>query len=250
MTPASTAVGRPPSGAEAAGAAGCEGALPAAPSTSALTMRPPGPEPWSAPRSTPCASARRRASGLALTRAPSAFGWAAGAGARSWRGRRGRGGRRRLRLRRFGLGGGGRGLRFRLRGRAGRGGNVLALAGHHRDHLADLHPVGAVGNHDLRDRAFVDRLEFHRRLVRLDLGEDVAGFDRIAFLHQPFGERPFLHRRGERRHPEFDRHGSELSFRERPRPSKQQSHGNGQGPAEAARLREGTIWRNRSPRGA
>jgi hypothetical protein len=59
---------------------------------------------------------------------------------------------------------------------------------------------------DLRDRAFVDRFELHRRLVGLDLGEDVAGLHLIAFLDQPFGERALLHRGAEGGHLEFDRH--------------------------------------------
>ena len=58
--------------------------------------------------------------------------------------------------------------------RAGGRRDVLALGRHQRDHRADLHLVRAFGNEDLRDRPFVDRLELHRRLVGLDLGEDVA----------------------------------------------------------------------------
>ena len=57
-------------------------------------------------------------------------------------------------------------------------GHILALARHHRDRRADLHPVGAFGHQNLRDRAFVDRLELHRRFVGLDLGENVADLTR------------------------------------------------------------------------
>ena len=49
------------------------------------------------------------------------------------------------------------------------------------------------------DRALVDRLELHRRLVGLDLGEDVAGGDAVAFLDQPFGQRALLHGGGRER---------------------------------------------------
>ena len=64
------------------GAAAALGVLPAAPSTSALTIRPPGPEPVSEARSMPCASASRRASGLAFTLSPPDFAaGCAGAGA-------------------------------------------------------------------------------------------------------------------------------------------------------------------------
>ena len=62
------------------------------------------------------------------------------------------------------------------------------------------------GTRILRDRAFVDRFELHRRLVGLDLGQDVAGRHAVAFLDQPFGERALFHRRRERGHLEFDRH--------------------------------------------
>ncbi len=50
-----------------------------APSTSALTMRPFGPEPLTPARSTPLSAAIRLASGLATTRSPFAAGAAAGA---------------------------------------------------------------------------------------------------------------------------------------------------------------------------
>ena len=33
------------------------------------------------------------------------------------------------------------------------------------------------------------------RALRLDLGQDVARFDVVAFLDEPFGKRAFLHRR-------------------------------------------------------
>jgi hypothetical protein len=36
------------------------------------------------------------------------------------------------------------------------------------------------GDQDLGDDAFVDRFEFHRRLVGLDLGEHGAGGDGVA----------------------------------------------------------------------
>ena len=53
------------------------------------------------------------------------------------------------------------------------------------------------------DRAALVGFEFHRRLVGLDLGEDVAGLDGVAFLDEPFGQRPLLHGGG---------HGGELDF--------------------------------------
>ena len=82
----------------------------------------------------------------------------------------------------------------------------LALAADKRDDGADLHIVGALGDRDRGDRALVDRLELHGRLVGFDLGEDVPRLDAVAFLDQPFGERPLFHRRGERGHLDLDRH--------------------------------------------
>ncbi len=65
---------------------------------------------------------------------------------------------------------------------------VLALAQDHGDRRVDLHILGAVRHQDLAQRALVDRLDFHRRLVGLDLGQHIAGFDRVAFVLQPLGE--------------------------------------------------------------
>jgi hypothetical protein len=91
-------------GASGAGAAGAGAAADPgsasrrAPSTSALTIRPPGPVPLTAVRSMPCSRAMRRATGDALMRpfAPSSAG-AAAAGAAAGSGGGGRlGGGRRL----------------------------------------------------------------------------------------------------------------------------------------------------------
>jgi hypothetical protein len=105
-----------------------------------------------------------------------------------------------LRLRLLGRSGGdGRaivlsGLRH-VAGTAGDAVGLLAFAGEDRDDGADLHLIGSLGHQDLGHNAFVDRLEFHRGLVGLDLGDDGPGGDGVAFLHQPFGERALLHGR-------------------------------------------------------
>src|SRR3546814_7101390 len=65
---ASAGAGACPAGADAA-LSTAAGDAPA-PSRSAFTTRPPGPEPWTLLRSMPDASASRLASGLALTRSP------------------------------------------------------------------------------------------------------------------------------------------------------------------------------------
>ena len=82
-----------------------------------------------------------------------------------------------------------------------------------RDDRADLHAFGAFGHGDRGDHAFVDRFEFHRRLVGLDLGHDVAGRHRVAHLDQPFGQRAFFHGRRKRGHLDVDRHGLAWSSR-------------------------------------
>jgi hypothetical protein len=56
-------------------------------------------------------------------------------------------------------------------------------------------PSRAFGHDDLADDALIDGLDFHRRLVGLDLGDHVAGGDAVALLDQPFGERALLHGR-------------------------------------------------------
>ncbi len=62
------------------------------------------------------------------------------------------------------------------------------------------------GDQNFAERAFVRRLDFHRRLVGLDLGNDVAGLDLIALFLEPFGEIALLHGRRERGHENLDRH--------------------------------------------
>ncbi len=83
---------------------------------------------------------------------------------------------------------------------------VLALAEDHRDRGVDRDVSGTFGHQDLAERAFVGRLDFHRRLVGLDLGDDVARLDAVAFLLEPLGEVALLHRRRQRGHEHFGRH--------------------------------------------
>ena len=74
------------------------------------------------------------------------------------------------------------------------------------DRRVDLYVLGAGGNEDLGKLALVDRLDLHRRLVGLDLGDDVAGLDLLAHLHQPLGERALLHGGRQRGHQDLRRH--------------------------------------------
>ena len=66
------------------------------------------------------------------------------------------------------------------------------------------------GTRILDEQAFVDRFDLHRRLVGLDLGEDVAGTHRVALFLQPFRELALLHRRRKRGHENVGRHRSSL----------------------------------------
>ena len=65
----------------------------------------------------------------------------------------------------------------------------------------------ALVDQNLAEHAVVGRLEFHRRLVGLDLGDQVAHVDRIAFPLVPFGKAALGHGRRQRGHEKFDRHG-------------------------------------------
>jgi hypothetical protein len=87
-------------------------------------------------------------------------------------------------------------------GRSGLG--ALALLQEHGDRRVDLHALGAGGDQDLAERALIDGLDFHRRLVGLDLGDDVAGLDLVAFVLQPLGKVALFHRRREGGHQDID----------------------------------------------
>ena len=55
--------------------------------------------------------------------------------------------------------------------------------------------------------ALVDRLHLHGGLVRLNLGDHVAGADLVAGLHVPLRKLAFLHGRRQRRHQDRSGHG-------------------------------------------
>jgi len=133
--------------------------------------------------------------------------------------RRHRGGRRRLRrfsLHRFGcwlrllFGLGGLRRLFRFRFCSLRRGDLFALFREHGNELADRNVLRSRGNDDLRHNTLVDGFNLHRRLVGFDLGDDVARRDLVAFLHQPFRERPHRHRGRQRGHCNVNRHVQSL----------------------------------------
>jgi hypothetical protein len=83
----------------------------------------------------------------------------------------------------------------------------FAFAQKHGNGRIDLHAFAAFGNQDLADAAFIDRLEFHGGLVGLDFGENVAGLDGVAFLHQPAGKLALFHGGRQSGHQDVRRHG-------------------------------------------
>ena len=62
-----------------------------------------------------------------------------------------------------------------LRRRCGDGAGILAVGQKHGDRGVDRDIVGAFRDHDLAEPSLVDGLDFHGRLVGLDLGDDIAG---------------------------------------------------------------------------
>ena len=64
----------------------------------------------------------------------------------------------------------------------------------------------AIGDQDLAQHAFVDRLDLHRCLVGLDLGDHVTGLDGLAFLLQPARQRALGHCGRKRRHQDVGGH--------------------------------------------
>ncbi len=73
--------------------------------------------------------------------------------------------------RRCGLGGF---LLFRRRGCLAEIGGILAIGQDGRDRRVDRDVGGAFGDQDLAKGALIGRLDFHRRLVGFDLGDDIA----------------------------------------------------------------------------
>src|SRR5665213_161682 len=62
------------------------------------------------------------------------------------------------------------------------------------------------GDQYLAKGALIGSLDFHRRLVGFDLGDDIARLDRFAFLLQPLGKVALFHGRRQRRHQHLNGH--------------------------------------------
>ena len=90
-----------------------------------------------------------------------------------------------------------RSLRFRcsrwLEAVQGRG--VLAIFKEDCNGLVYRNAFSPFRDEQLSDRAFIDRLNLHRRLVGFDLGNHIARRNIVALLDKPTGERPFRHGR-------------------------------------------------------
>ncbi len=151
------------------------GAPDAAARTSSSVIRPCGPVPWTAARSTPSSSATRRTSGVARTRSVAGAAGAAGAAAGSARGA-------------F-LGGGRRG----------------AVAADHDQHRPDG-DGRALLDEDLRDGPGGGRRDLDRRLVRLDLDERLVLGHLVADRDEPAGDLSLRQPLAEIRQLELVRH--------------------------------------------
>ena len=88
-------------------------------------------------------------------------------------------------------------LGFRRRRLRGLG---LSFPGQAGNRCVDLHFLGALGDQDFLDDAFVDGLHLHRGLVGLDFGDHVAGSDGVTDLDVPLGQRALFHGGRKRRH--------------------------------------------------
>ena len=116
---------------------------------------------------------------------------------------------------------GSRGGRLDMRCGSGRrhrrGVGRFALFHDHADHRVDGDIIRTVRHDDLAKQTLIDRLDLHGRLVGLDLGDDVAGLDAVAFLLQPFRKLALLHGRRQRGHEDIGGHGGPHRWGSRPR---------------------------------
>jgi len=98
-----------------------------------------------------------------------------------------------------------------FRRRHGRRLHILAFLRQHGDELIDRHVIGALRHDDLGQRAVLDGFVFHRRLVGLDLGDHVAGLDRIALFLEPLRKVALFHCGRQRGHQDIDWHSAPVS---------------------------------------
>ena len=90
--------------------------------------------------------------------------------------------------------------------RCGRGVGAFAIGEDEGDFVADFDDA-AFFDVEFGQFAFVERLHFHRRLVGLDFGQDVADFDVVTGFFAPFDEGALEHGVAQFGHGD-DRHGT------------------------------------------
>ncbi len=83
---------------------------------------------------------------------------------------------------------------------------LLAIGNQQRDRTVHGDMLGAFGNKNSAEPSVLGHLDFHRRLIGLDFGDNVAGAHVIALAHEPLGERALLHGGRKLRHKDFSRH--------------------------------------------
>ena len=99
-----------------------------------------------------------------------------------------------------------------------RGIGRFAIGPDHADRRVDRDVVGPFLHQDGAERALVDGLHLHGGLVGLDLGQHVAGFDRVPDLLDPFAQLALLHRGRQSGHQYVGGHVSSLVPRRLGRP--------------------------------
>src|SRR5665647_1797583 len=82
---------------------------------------------------------------------------------------------------------------------------------HKGDVLAEIETDKATMDLESFEDGVLERLQVHRRLVGLDLGEHIALVNRVSDVLQPLGERALLHGVGQSRHEDLG-HGGLLPF--------------------------------------
>ena len=82
---------------------------------------------------------------------------------------------------------------------------IFSLKRYQRDQRSHLHLTTSL-HHDRGHAAIVEALHFHRGLVGLDVRNDRARLDGVAFFHIPLDDSACFHRVGQARHGDFNRH--------------------------------------------
>ena len=71
---------------------------------------------------------------------------------------------------------------------------VFTISQDHGDGRVDFHALGSGRYKNFAKLALVSGFDLHRRLVGLDLGDDIARVNLVAFGFHPFGKFALFHR--------------------------------------------------------